>query len=119
MATKLRMYSVTHEIVTVPVGRDRKIHTALKTNQTARFVTAPSEKKEKKMCSITSEIQTLLSVSLKSSVKQNLGSKSGLENTFTSVKLTSVKNFYKSRKLKVNCSFTVHIFHLLAVLKAH
>ena len=48
MATKLRMYSVTHEIVTVPVGRDRKIHTALKTNQTARFVTAPSEKKEKK-----------------------------------------------------------------------
>ena len=48
MATKLRMYSVTHEIVTVPVGRDRKIPTALKTNQTAKFVTAPSEKKEKK-----------------------------------------------------------------------
>ena len=46
MATKLRMYSVTHGIVTVPVGRDRKIHTALKTNQTARFVTAPSEKKK-------------------------------------------------------------------------
>ena len=63
------MYSVTHGIVIVPVGRDRKIHTALKTNQTARFVTAPSEKKKK--CRITSEIQTLLSVSLKSSVKQN------------------------------------------------
>ena len=53
------MFSVTHESVTVPVGRDRKIQTALKTNQTARFITMPSEKK-KTMCSITSEIQTLL-----------------------------------------------------------
>ena len=39
------MFSVTHESVTVSVDRDRKIQTALKTNQTARFVTVPSEKK--------------------------------------------------------------------------
>ena len=35
MATKLGMFSVTHESVTVPVGRDRN---ALRTNQIARFV---------------------------------------------------------------------------------
>ena len=41
MATKVGMYSATHESVTVP---DRKIRTALRTNQIARFVTVPSEK---------------------------------------------------------------------------
>ena len=44
MATKLGMFSVTHESVTVPVGRDRKIWTAQRTNQIARFITVPSEK---------------------------------------------------------------------------
>ena len=44
MATKLGMFSVTHESVIVPVGRDRKIWTAQRTNQIARFITAPSEK---------------------------------------------------------------------------
>ena len=41
------MYSATHdhEIVTVPVGRDRKIQTALRTNQITGFVTVPSEEK--------------------------------------------------------------------------
>lgn len=41
---KLGMYSATHESVTVPVVRDRKIRTALTTNQIAGFVTMPSEK---------------------------------------------------------------------------
>ena len=45
MATKVGMYSATHQNVTVPVGRDRKIRTALGTNQIAGFVTVPSEKK--------------------------------------------------------------------------
>ena len=34
-----------YESVTVPVGRDRKIRTALRANQIAGFVTVPSEKK--------------------------------------------------------------------------
>lgn len=34
-----------HNIVTLPVGRDRKIQTALRSNQIAGFVTMPSEKK--------------------------------------------------------------------------
>ena len=42
--TKVGMHSVTHESVTVPVGRDKKIRTALRTNQIAGFVTVPSEK---------------------------------------------------------------------------
>ena len=45
MATKFGMYLATHESVTVPVGRDRKILTGLRTNQIAGFVTVPSEKK--------------------------------------------------------------------------
>ena len=45
MATNVGMYSATNESVTVPVGRDRKIRTALRTNQIAGFVTVPSEKK--------------------------------------------------------------------------
>ena len=49
MVTKLRMFSVTQESVTMPVGRDRKIRTALRTNQIARFVILPS-KKEVKNC---------------------------------------------------------------------
>ena len=32
MAAKVGMYSATDESVTVPVGRDRKIRTALRTN---------------------------------------------------------------------------------------
>ena len=42
MAAKVGMYSGTHKSVTVPVGRDKKIRTALRTNQIARFVTVPS-----------------------------------------------------------------------------
>ena len=45
MATKLRMFAVTHESVTVAVGSDKKMQTALRTNRIARFVTVPSEKK--------------------------------------------------------------------------
>ena len=49
MATKLGMYSATHdhESITVPVGRDRKIQTALRTNQIAGFVTVPTEEKKR------------------------------------------------------------------------
>ena len=39
------MYSATRESFTVAVGRDRKIWTAIRTNQIAGFVTLPSEKK--------------------------------------------------------------------------
>ena len=49
MAKKVGMYSATHESVTVPEGRDRKIQTVPRTNQIARFVTVPSEKKKKKI----------------------------------------------------------------------
>ena len=33
MATKLRMFAVTHESVTVAVGSDKKMQTALRTNR--------------------------------------------------------------------------------------
>ena len=48
MAAKVGMNSATHESVTVPVSRDRKISTALKTNQIifTGFVTVPSKKKK-------------------------------------------------------------------------
>ena len=36
---------MTYENVVVPVGRDRKIRTALGTHQIVVFVTVPSEKK--------------------------------------------------------------------------
>ena len=39
------MYSATHESVTVPLGRDMKTRTALRTNQIAGFVTVLSKKK--------------------------------------------------------------------------
>ena len=39
------MYSATHENVTVPLGRDMKTRTVLKTNQIAGFVIVLSEKK--------------------------------------------------------------------------
>ena len=45
MATKLRMFAVTHESVTVAVDSDKKMQTALRTNRIARFVTVSSEKK--------------------------------------------------------------------------
>ena len=45
MATKVGMYSATHESVTVASGRDRKIWAVLKTNQIVTFVPVPSEKK--------------------------------------------------------------------------
>ena len=45
MATKVGMYSATHESVTVASGRDRKIRAVLKTNQIVTFVPVPSEKK--------------------------------------------------------------------------
>ena len=44
MLTKLGMFTVTQESVTMPVGRDRKIRTALRTNQIVRFVILPSKK---------------------------------------------------------------------------
>ena len=48
MAAKVGMNSATHESVTVPVSRDRKISTALKKNQITGFVTVPSKKKKMK-----------------------------------------------------------------------
>ena len=45
VAMKLGMFSATHERVTVPVGRVKKIWTALRANQTVGFVTMPSEEK--------------------------------------------------------------------------
>ena len=45
MATKVGMYPAVHESVTVPVGRDGKIRTALRTDQIVEFVTVNSEKK--------------------------------------------------------------------------
>ena len=48
MVFKVGMYSATYESVTVPVGRDKKMRTALRTNQFAGFVTVPSEKKFKR-----------------------------------------------------------------------
>ena len=56
MVTKVVIYSATHESVTVPVSRDRKILTVLRTNQIAGFVPAPSEKK------ITTDILLLQSM---------------------------------------------------------
>ena len=47
MATKVGMYAAIHESVTVPVSRDRKIRTALRTDQIVEFITVPSKKKEK------------------------------------------------------------------------
>ena len=44
------MYSATNESVTMPVGRDRKIRTALRSNQIIGFVTVPSEKKIIDIC---------------------------------------------------------------------
>ena len=45
-ATKLGMYFETHESVTVPIGRGRKIRTALRTNQIEGLVTVPPWKKK-------------------------------------------------------------------------
>ena len=39
------MYPAVHESITVPVGRDGKIRTALRTDQIVEFVTVTSEKK--------------------------------------------------------------------------
>ena len=47
MAAKVGMFLATYNSVTLPVGRDRKIQTALRSNQIAGFVTMPSEKKIK------------------------------------------------------------------------
>ena len=44
-ATKLGMFSATHESVTVPVGKVRKIWITLRANQIVGFVTVPSKKK--------------------------------------------------------------------------
>ena len=45
MATELGMFSVTHESITVPMGRDRKIRTTMKADQIAGLVIVPPEKK--------------------------------------------------------------------------
>ena len=57
MAAKLGMFSVTNTSVTVPVGRGRKMRTALRTKETARFVTLPSEKKKKHMLFTSREVR--------------------------------------------------------------
>ena len=45
MATKVGIFPATHESVTWPRGRDRKIRTSLRANQIAGFVTVPSDEK--------------------------------------------------------------------------
>ena len=60
MVTKLRMFSVTQESVTMPVGRDRKIRTALRTNQIARFVILPSKKEVKNYTQNWFSVQKIL-----------------------------------------------------------
>ena len=45
MAAKVGMYSASHESVTLPIDRGRKVRIALRVNQIAGFVTVPSEKK--------------------------------------------------------------------------
>ena len=50
MATKVGMYSATHESVTVAREQRQENYTALRTKKTAGFVTVPSEKKVR--CSI-------------------------------------------------------------------
>ena len=45
MATELGMFSMTHESITVPKGRDKKICTTMKANQIAGLVIVPPEKK--------------------------------------------------------------------------
>ena len=47
MATELGMFSMTHESITVPMGRDRKICTTMIANQIAELVIVPPEKKQK------------------------------------------------------------------------
>ena len=49
MATNVGMYSATNESVTVPVGRDRKIRTALRTNQIVDSLPSPLRKKKTKV----------------------------------------------------------------------
>ena len=49
MATKVGMYSETQESLTVPVGRDRKIRTALRTNQIVDSLPSPLRKKKTKV----------------------------------------------------------------------
>lgn len=60
MVTKLRMFSVTQESVTMSVGRDRKIRTALRTNQIARFVILPSKKEVKNYTQNWFSVQKIL-----------------------------------------------------------
>ena len=57
MATKVEMFSVTHESVTVPVDGDREIRTALRTNQIARFVIVPSQKENNTWDCIGAELE--------------------------------------------------------------
>ena len=45
MAANVGMYSATPKALPLPVGRDRKIRTALRTNQIVAIATGPSEKK--------------------------------------------------------------------------
>ena len=56
MAAKVGTYSVTHESITVPVGRDRKIWIALRTNQIAGVVTVPPMKKLKVFIKFTTQL---------------------------------------------------------------
>ena len=57
MAAKLGMFSVTNASVAVPLGRGREMRTALRTKETARFVTVPSEKKNKHMLFTSREVR--------------------------------------------------------------
>ena len=61
VSMKLGMFSATHERVTVPVGRVKKIWTALRANQIVGFVTVPSEKKMNFDISVYSSAITIAS----------------------------------------------------------
>lgn len=63
MVTKLGMYSASGESVTVPVGRDRIMQTALRTNQISQFVDVfPQEKKMSNYYSVLATTSRLISV---------------------------------------------------------
>ena len=68
MVTKLRMFSVTQESVTMPVRRDRKIRIALRTNQIARFIMVPSKNEVKNLTQNWFSVQQMIVISIRSTL---------------------------------------------------
>ena len=72
MATKVGMYPAVHESVTVPVGRDGKIRTALRTDQIVEFVTVTSEKKNDVYGPVHTRLKIFKSVTLSMHILKNI-----------------------------------------------